>query len=471
MVSTSSNMQAFMPRFSPDRIREIVRKLYGMETEVKLLDSYIDQNFHLQTGTGEHYVLKIQNRKEDPELITGQQSAIQHLNDHTPYTFQQIRSTLSAKNIGVIRDRDDQFYHCWMVSYLPGTFLADVREHSDQLCYGLGRMLGYMDKALELFDHPVFKRYIRWDLRNALDVRSRMGSISSFRKRNIISHFLNQYESYVVPLLPDLKKGIIHNDANDYNVLVDTGKDMVTGIIDFGDMVYTEIINELAVALAYIMMHKDDPMEPAVSVVGSYNKIFPLHEKELSVLFHLIAARLCISAVFSAIDHQQNPENEYIQISERAAWDLLEKIIAIDPFRAENLFRNACDMSLKIRPGKSKSDILKARGNSLGKSLSATYESPLKIIKGQYQYMFDEDGRTYLDTVNNVCHIGHCHPRTLEAARQQSALLNTNTRYLHDNIIEYAEKLTATLPDPLNVCFFTNSGSEANELALRMAKV
>jgi len=466
-----SNMQLYRPRFSPERVTEIVKKLYGLECKVKQLNSYSDQNFHLHTDTEEQYVFKIMNRKENPDLIEGQQSALQHLNEHTPYTFQQVRSTLSAKNIGIIQDRDNQSYHCWMLSYLPGTFLGDLPEHSDQLCYGLGRLLGYMDKSLELFDHPAFKIYHRWDLRNALDVRFQMENISSYRNRNIVRHFLNQYESHVVPLLPDLKKGIIHNDANNYNVLMDTEKDMVTGIIDFGDMVYSEIINELAVALTYIMMHKDDPLDPAISVVGSYNKIFPLHEKELEVLFHLITARLCISTVFSAIEYRQNPDNEYILISERPAWALLDKLIAIDPFRAENLFRKACDMDAKIRPGRIRSDILEARGNYLGKSLSLSYESPLKIVKGQSQYLFDEDGRTYLDTVNNVCHIGHCHPRTLEAARLQSSVLNTNTRYLHDNIIEYAEKLTAALPDPLNVCFFTNSGSEANELALRMAKV
>jgi 4-aminobutyrate aminotransferase-like enzyme/Ser/Thr protein kinase RdoA (MazF antagonist) len=470
MVPFESNMQAYIPRFSTERIREIAKKLYGIEADVKLLTSDIDQNFHLKTSTGEQYVFKILNRKKELDFIEGQQSVLQHLNGDTPYSFQQIIPTLSAKNTGIIQDKENQSYHCWMVSYLPGTLLGNLRDHSDQLCYGLGRLLGYMDKSLELFEHPVFKRYFRWDLRNALDARPLLEYISSQRKRNIISHFLNQYESYVVPLLPDLKKGIIHNDANDFNVIVDTEHDQVTGIIDFGDMIYTEIINELGVALAYIMMHKDDPLVPAISVVASYNKIFPLHEKELKVLFHLIATRLCLSVIISANDSRQNPDNEYLTASEQPAWDLLDKLVGIDPFRAENLFRNACEMDSKTRPGRSRSDILKARVNVLGKSLSVSYDSPLKIVKGQYQYLFDENGRTYLDTVNNVCHIGHCHPRTIEAARQQSSVLNTNTRYLHDNIIEYAEKLTATLPDPLNVCFFTNSGSEANELALRMAK-
>ena len=106
----------------------------------------------------------------------------------------------------------------------------------------------------------------------------------------------------------------------------------------------------------------------------------------------------------------------------------------------------------------------------LGKSLSVSYARPLKIVRGLRQYLYDDHGIAYLDVVNNVCHVGHCHPRVVRAGQQQMALLNTNTRYLHDNIVDYAQRLAATLPDPLNVVFLVCSGSEANELALRMAR-
>ncbi len=119
---------------------------------------------------------------------------------------------------------------------------------------------------------------------------------------------------------------------------------------------------------------------------------------------------------------------------------------------------------------KSKTEILEARRQHLGPSLSISYKEPLKIVRGQGQYLFDEDGRAYLDAVNNVPHVGHSHPHVVAAGQRQMALLNTNTRYLHDYLVEYAERLTATLPDPLNVCYFVCTGSEANELALRMAR-
>jgi 4-aminobutyrate aminotransferase-like enzyme len=117
-----------------------------------------------------------------------------------------------------------------------------------------------------------------------------------------------------------------------------------------------------------------------------------------------------------------------------------------------------------------KDETLAARKKLLGRNLSIAYRNPVKIVRGEMQYLFDDEGRRYLDAYNNVAHVGHCHPRVVAAAIEQMRTLNTNTRYLHDLILRFAERLTATLPEPLRVCYFVNSGSEANELALRLAR-
>src|SRR5262249_31811245 len=106
----------------------------------------------------------------------------------------------------------------------------------------------------------------------------------------------------------------------------------------------------------------------------------------------------------------------------------------------------------------------------LGRMLSLSYREPLEIVRGEGQFLYDESGRAYLDMVNNVCHVGHCHPRVVAAGQEQMARLNTNTRYLHDTVVRYAQRLAATFPEPLRVCFLVNSGSEANDLALRLAR-
>jgi 4-aminobutyrate aminotransferase-like enzyme/Ser/Thr protein kinase RdoA (MazF antagonist) len=110
------------------------------------------------------------------------------------------------------------------------------------------------------------------------------------------------------------------------------------------------------------------------------------------------------------------------------------------------------------------------RSLHLGRSLSLSYREPLQIVRGEGQFLYDENGRAYLDMVNNVCHVGHCHPRVVAAGREQMAKLNTNTRYLNDTVVRYVRRLAATFPEPLSVCFLVNSGSEANDLALRLAR-
>jgi len=119
----------------------------------------------------------------------------------------------------------------------------------------------------------------------------------------------------------------------------------------------------------------------------------------------------------------------------------------------------------------STAETLRARKSLLGTNLSVSYQRPLKVVRGWKQYLYDDTGRAYLDVYNNVPLVGHSHPRVVRAVQEQLALLNTNTRYLHENAIRYAQRLTELLPEPLRVCYFLNSGSEANELALRLARV
>lgn len=115
-------------------------------------------------------------------------------------------------------------------------------------------------------------------------------------------------------------------------------------------------------------------------------------------------------------------------------------------------------------------EILASRRRHLGKNLSISYRQPLTMQRGWRQYLFDDTGRRYLDTVNNVAHVGHEHPRVVRAGQRQMSVLNTNTRYLHPNIVQFAEALLDTFPPGLDVAFLVNSGSEANELAMRLAK-
>jgi 4-aminobutyrate aminotransferase-like enzyme len=305
-----------------------------------------------------------------------------------------------------------------------------------------------------------------------MDLEIHADKIADLHVRNLVKYFLQQFKTFVIPAFPKLRAAIIYNDANDNNILVSDDGKKIAGVIDFGDIQYTYTVCEPAIAIAYAIHHihqTGDLLETAARITAGYHNQYPLTEVELEVLFHLICARQCASLLIAAYQLQRDPWNEYLKVSVTPAREALERLITINPQQAYHTFRLACGLPVKTT-GLSPGEILKIRNRHLGKSLSISYKNPLKIVRGAMQYLYGHDGRAYLDTVNNVCHVGHCHPRVVKAAQEQIAVLNTNTRYLHDNIVEYARRLADTLPEPLSVCFFVCTGSEANEMALRMAR-
>ncbi len=117
------------------------------------------------------------------------------------------------------------------------------------------------------------------------------------------------------------------------------------------------------------------------------------------------------------------------------------------------------------------SELLQRRQRLLGPAYRLFYDEPLHIVRGEGVWLYAADGRRYLDMYNNVPHVGHCRPEVVEAIRAQVGVLNTHTRYLHENVLDYAERLLATLPAELDTAMFSCTGTEANELAVRIARL
>jgi len=470
-----SKIDLLRPQFTIDEVKTIAEKLYGIKASVQQLDSYIEQNFFLRDESGMEYVFKVANLDEKIEVLDLQNEAMEHLGAQIKkFEFPTVLFTKSGERITTVNDKDGKSYLVRMLTYLDGKFLAEIDKQTSEMLHCFGQFLGTIDEAFQNFYHPAANKYLPWDLKNALHANEKLRSIENPRQRRLVEYFLLQFETFVLPLLHQLRSSVIHNDANDYNVLVrksGDGNKYNFGIIDFGDIVFSNIICEPAIALTYIMMGKADPIAAATHVIRGYHQTYPLTEPELNVLYYLICARLCISVTMSAYQKKVEPENDYISISEKPAWELLEKLISISPERATKAFKEICGIkSVSQWQGRNKDEILNIRKQFIGRNFSISYRKPLKIVRGAMQYLYDEEGCTYLDAVNNVPHVGHCHPRVVKAAQRQMAILNTNTRYLHDYLVEYAQRLTSKLPDPLKVCFFVCSGSEANDLALRMAR-
>lgn len=454
--------------FSETEIKELLQVHYNLSVEVKVLDGYEEQNFLLKDSNGERYILKAGSAVQGYDIIRAQVEMMNHLGS-TPLAgkIQKVLKNTEGKLLTTVK-KDGQDYYIRILTFLDGQFWYEERNHPMELYRNLGRFLGQLDQELSTFSHTGLHRKIVWDIQHAADAISQLKYIRNPHQRRIADYFLLQFETEVQPRLSTLRQAFIHNDANDYNLLTH-GKD-ISGLIDFGDAVHTTLINNLAIACTYAALHREDPLTLTAEIVKGYHETYPLKPEETDLLYYLIASRLCISVTRSAYNTSLNSENQHHFLTEKPAWDLLEKWIRINPLKAQNLYRVVCGFTALIPEADDYQSLLHDRKQLIGRNLSISYRRPLKIIRGALQYLYDDRGNTFLDCVNNVSHIGHCHPVVVRTMQKQIATLNTNTRYLHDQIIQYAKALTGTLPSRLKVCYFVNSGSEANDLAIRIAR-
>jgi 4-aminobutyrate aminotransferase-like enzyme/Ser/Thr protein kinase RdoA (MazF antagonist) len=705
---------------------------YGIKGTVHKQTGELDFNFKISTETGENYILKFSRPDTSAAYFDFQQHLLLHIDGKNPdFPFPKIIETLHGETDTVYMDSHNQTRKVRLLAWIDGRLWSSVNPQLDDLRYSLGEKCGEITHVLADFKHPFAQRAFEWDIAQAQWTYDHLHLFNSEQKA-CLTYFTAQFEGFKKQYYV-LRKSVVHNDANDNNIVVsgDLANPSVLAVIDYGDAIYTQTINDIAVTLAYAIMEHPDPLAAALPLVTGYHQKYPLQEEELTMLHTLVAMRLVISVTKSAINKIKEPDNEYLLISEKPAWNVLFKWQNIPPAYAHYSFRAACgytpvphqnifdnwaktqyfslnnlfparpfstvqpiDLSigslllgnygdylnihtttakinqyqaehndkiiaggyleprpfyatkafetegnsgyeyrtihlgidfwekentpihalfdgevvgcayngavqdyggviilkhtikntegvaiggvtsshpanksnipnfkskplifytlyghlskkslegvalgkkikkgkriatlgnisengywtphlhfqimldllgydndfpgvglpstinvwssicpdpnllfkngnLVAKPSKTHQELLDFRKKHLGRSLSISYKKPLKILRGYRQYLLDDMGRRYLDTVNNVAHVGHEHPDVVRAGQQQMAVLNTNTRYLHDNILDFAKELCTTLPPELSVIHFVNSGSEANELAIRMAQ-
>lgn len=702
MSRTSQSTTEFIqPSLTEQDVQPVLSKKFGLKGKILPLDGEWDQNFHLSTSQ-QSFVVKISPASRDQAFYELQHALLSHIGNVDPsLRVPQPELCIDGETEARFRVQGEDYF-VRVFTYLPGKSLRRV-DKTPELLEKLGQFMGRLAKALQSFGHPTAHRkgYL-WSLDNAEQCLPWIEYVDTEKHRDMLQRVFQRWESRVKPVLSELPAAVVHHDANDDNVLVDVADgNMHFGLIDFGDTVFSRRINELAVAMAYALMDVDNVMAAARAVIRGYAREFTLSETEWKVLFDLIAMRLAMSLCISYKRKVQRPDNQYLQVSQKQALHLLERLQAINPefavaavrrsagldavpqhkkviewlashkgefesvlafdlktearltlslkkdakgseyahdpkhyqqwleqymasagaryaiglygedrdcystaqfrslygdeprsvhlgidlfvptdtpiqapmagrvfsvqdntdpldygptviieHRGDNngpafwtLFGHLSKRTLQLHQvgqqvaagevigyvgsddvnggwaphvhfqlmtdmlglsgnfngaGEPSNmdvwgqicpdpnlilnlspesyelqeplDLQSRRAKSLGPSLSLSYKKPLQIVRGQGIWLYDHTGRAYLDCVNNICHVGHCHPKVVEALSVQATELNTNTRYLHRNILDYAERLLATFPDPLEVCFFVCSGSEANELALRMAR-
>ncbi len=666
----------------------------------------IDFNFKIKSRE-KKYILKISRPNVELNYLEFQDALLRHIDQKKPdFVYPKIVQDEANLTIKDYVDKNGVLRKIRMIEWIDGDLYSSVNYKNDALRHSLGQRSGELVQAFFDFDHAKSVRTFEWDIANGLWVKNYLHLFTA-SERKLVDHFIQMFESIQMEY-NNLRKSTIHNDANDNNVLVESDlyQSKCLALIDYGDAVYSQLINELAVTLAYAMMNCRQPLQAAVPIVKGFHEKLPLQDEELKLLYVCTAMRLIISVTKSAINKIKEPDNTYLTISEKSAWELLAKWSSIPHAFAYYTFRESCGLeacpyhlsfksyasnqqwsienlmpSINFKNGvhfqklnlsiasnfignfhnykdmdylnqkiekkcfddnilclggygearpiyttdayripqndgyeyrtvhmgvdfwtnayadvaaleqgeilsvynndndkdygptiilkhtiealtfytlyghlsiqslegkkigqkikknevigqigsakengnwaphlhfqiildlldckhdfygvslpsqwpiyksicpdpnllfgleilssddqKSLNDLLTFRKKHLGKSLSIAYTKPIKIVRGEMQYLIDEHGQKYLDTVNNVAHVGHEHPVVVNSGSEQMNVLNTNTRYIHDGILEYAEMLLKKFPPDLCVVHFVNSGSEANELALRMAR-
>ncbi|MEO8712873.1 MAG: aminotransferase class III-fold pyridoxal phosphate-dependent enzyme [Parafilimonas sp.] len=445
-------------------IQKLLEKEFGfIKPEFKKLTGYNNVNYIVENNSTK-YIFKTYNyTAELLALLEAENNILLHLQKNDADKFPKPISFLNGDFIK-ITDIDGVPAICRMLSFLEGNFLGDEKP-TKELFHSFGTFLAQTDIALQQCNsYTLQARQLEWDIQYLLLNKKYIDDIPDAHNRNIVCYFFLQFEENVSPLLPDLRKQIIYNDANEWNVLVNAGT--VSGIIDFGDATYSLLINELAVAITYACYDKEDPLVWAPVILKAYHAILPLEEKEVKILYYLIAARLCISVCNSAHSKKINPDNEYATISETFAWKMLNAWLKTNPIAAENVFRKAID--LPIAQQQTVAAQIERRHQHISPIFSLSYKQPVSMDASAFQYMYDVYGNSFLDAYNNIPHVGHSHPKVVAAGQRQMAKLNTNTRYLYDLLPEYAEKLLSKFPGSLSKVYFVNSGSAATDLAMRL---
>ncbi|MEX1046130.1 MAG: aminotransferase class III-fold pyridoxal phosphate-dependent enzyme [Actinomycetota bacterium] len=470
MPEFTDEFTAAAPNLSPDEAREVAERYFGVSGPAQALDSERDQNFRITNENGESFVLKIANPAEDPAVAEMQVDALRHVEGTDPgLPVPRVVPTTEGVPIAVVETPTGEKCTARMVTFLegvnndePALDLAAIRD--------IGVLGARLSRALRGFFHPAAGRPLVWDIRRAGELAPKLEEIADSRWRELVAGELDRFEE-VRPSIGGLRAQVVHNDLYADNVLVDADDERrVTGIIDFGDLLHAPLVCDLAVTVSAMMWARPDPFAAAEAAIGGFVSLTPLEPDEVELLPDLMAARLAATVLIGAWRSKLHPENvDYISVGDARAADLLT---LFEEIGRPELRRRIAEMATRP-PAKPAvvpdEELIERRRRVLGPMLPLSYDEPVHPVRGEGVWIYDASGRAFLDAYNNVPQVGHAHPRVVEALTNQARLINTNTRYLHESIVELSERLIATMPEGLDTCLYLNSGSEANDIAWRMS--
>ena len=479
MLKILETLQSPPPELDVSDINRVAKESYGVVGVSKSLGGERDQNFLITPSeiSQQCLILKIANQAEPDDFLDLQCAALDHIAQQDPtLPIQLLIRTKSGEKWSTIQSGGLTF-RVRALRYLPGVPLNEAPEDA-RLMRNLGRDLAKLNIALRGFFHPAARHAIAWDSQNLDQLASLCDYLEDVSVRDIAVKYLDRFSEMVKPRLSGCRAQVIHNDVSFHNALIDPDHPYeISGIFDFGDMLFAPLIQDLAVTAAEVPIGSKNYFGRAADIVAGFNEVTPLERQELGLLPDLIMGRLVIGLLIKAWSDQEiawTDNREHLVGLEEKTITVLRDGDAMLDGEFENLLLSACGLRSNSTTERSTFSLQESwdkRNKFLGNASQISYSEPVNLVKGEGVWLFDSSGKAYLDAYNNVPHVGHCHPRVVAAIAKQTATLNTNTRYLYDALPAYAENITSTLPPQLDTCFFVSSGSEANDLAWRLSKI
>jgi len=462
----------------------VARELYGLSARARPLDGERDRNFLLETPGAPRLVLKFIDPGLDEAIMDAQCAVLAHLAEQAPeLPVPRLVPSRDGRTCAALSVRGGST-RVRLITHLPGRLVSTLTT-TPALLHALGNEIARMDLALRGFYHPALAQPLAWDIRRATALLPLVPDIDSIKLRRLVATALEPLPS-LLPRLRGLRAQAIHNDCHPRNLLADEQAERCTGIIDLGDMIHAPLVFEPAVAMAEFLNDRPGALDQLDAILQGYAEIQQLESADVQVLYPLIGARIALGALIlryrrrsagKLMDGQlSDPDSARL---EQLTTDALESLAVAGRDQLTRRWQEIAATgarSLIAPPGKTgpaadpDQTLLHRRREVLGSHAELSYERPLHLVRGDGVWVYTAGGERLLDVYNNVPHVGHAHPAVVAAIAGQASRIASNTRYLDQRILDYSERLLATLPDGLDTCLFVNSGSEANDVAWRLAR-
>jgi hydroxylysine kinase len=335
------------PQLPCDEAERIAGEHFGVSGTATPLASERDQNFRIVTPEGRSFVLKIANPLEDREATDFQTRALLRIAASDPQIpVPRVIITKVGATQATIDLAGGKQSIVRLLTYLPGVPLADVAS-TPRLRARLGVCLARIDKALRGFTHPGADHELLWNMTHAEDLIGLVGHLPDAGQQAVVTRYIEHFAGHVRPLLAGLRSQVIYNDLSPGNVLIDPndGKRLV-GVIDFGDMVRAPLVVDVAIAAAYQLRHTPDPFDAAGQLIGGFHSETPLDEREVELLFDLIATRLASAMIITGWRASLHPDNRrYILRNAISNWNMLRRLDGMSRADVQNRLKAACHSS------------------------------------------------------------------------------------------------------------------------------